>query len=60
MYDNRVLLVEDIEKEGASSSAASNPANNTEANYHPSVPSAISKGLVGLVNGEYQKYLPKI
>lgn len=58
VYDNRVLVVEGIEKEGPSSSAASDAAYT--ADYHPSGSSEISvEDLMGIVNKDYQKYLPQ-
>lgn len=58
-YDGKVLVLDDIEKEDASSSAR--PTTDfSEAETYPSAPSTISiKELIGLVNDEYRKYLPK-
>ena len=56
-YDGRVLVVEGIEKE-PSSSALPDRGNNLPE-QHPSGSSTISiRELYGLVNKEYQKYLP--
>ena len=58
-YDGRVLILDDIEKEDASSSAR--PATDfSVAETYPSAPSTVSvKELMELVNSDYQKYLPK-
>ena len=59
VYDNRVLVLEDIEKEEVSSSAATMAAETAAVN-HPSTSSEISiSELYELVNSEYAKDLPQ-
>ena len=54
-YDNRVLVLESIEKESTSSSVVANRAS-AQSDIHPSVLSAISVAeLYNLVNDEYKK-----
>ena len=58
VYDGKVLVLEGIEKEGPSSSAITDAAQNAAVNY-PSSPSAISvKDLLSLVKGDAEKYIP--
>ncbi len=56
-YDSRVLVLEEIEKKMLPVTAATMPVK-TGVNY-PSASSTISVAdLIGLVNSEYQRYLP--
>ena len=58
VYDNKVLLVESIEKEDASSSALT-ADGKAPAGKYPSASSVISVAdLIGLVKGDAAKYLP--
>lgn len=60
LYDGRVLLIEDIEKEDVSSSAASTNANSAKADNYPSTSSTIRiADLINLVNGKSLLYIPK-
>ena len=57
-YDGKVLVLEEIEKEGLSSSASSRA--ETAPDRHPSDPSEISiKDLLDLVKGDARKYIPE-
>ena len=57
-YDERVLLLDSIEKEAPSGSATANTEQSPPLS-HPSSASAIRvQDLLSLVNGEYQKYVP--
>ena len=59
VYDGKVLVLEGIEKESPSSSAATD-ATAKAAVYHPSGLSEISvKDLLALVKGDALKYVPK-
>jgi hypothetical protein len=59
-YDSRVLVLDSIEKEGVSSSAAAGTTETVEQEYHPSTPSTVSVAeLYELVNEEFRKYLPQ-
>ena len=58
-YDNKVLALEDIKKEDASSSIATMPDDLSGVNY-PSASSTIKvTELLGLVKGDSEKYVPK-
>jgi hypothetical protein len=58
-YDNKVLALEDIKKEDASSSIATMPDDLSGVNY-PSASSTIKvTELLGLVKGDAKKYVPK-
>lgn len=57
-YDNRVLVLESIEKESTSSSAASSNAFAQPDNYPSVLPTISVAELYNLVNDEYKKYLP--
>ena len=57
-YDGKVLVLEEIEKEGSSSSASSRA--ETAPDRYPSNPSKISiKDLLDLVKGDARKYIPE-
>jgi len=59
VYDGKVLVLENIEKESPSSSAATDAAEKA-AVYHPSGLSAISvKDLLSLVKGDAARYVPQ-
>ena len=60
-YDNKVLALESIEKEDASSSVQPTLAADQAAQgEHPSASFYITVAdLMGLVNGEARRYLPK-
>ena len=59
VYDNRVLVLEGIEKE-ASSSAESMAWQGPATDNYPSAPSEIRIAeFLPLVNSEYQRYLPQ-
>lgn len=58
VYDGKVLVVEEIKKE-ASSSALSGDQENLNPGEYPSASEISIEDLMGLVNSEYQKYLPK-
>lgn len=58
IYDGKVLVLEDIEKE-TSSSAPSSTRNNSEPDKHPSVSTISVKDLLDLVKGEDTKYIPQ-
>ncbi len=59
LYDSRVLVLDDIEKEDASSSAGPNLATGTKFGNYPLASSKISiADLYDLVNESYKKYLP--
>ncbi len=59
-YDGRVLELESIEKEEASSSVLTGTEINSVQGRYPSASSSIRVAdLYDLVNSEYQKYLPK-
>ena len=59
-YDGRVLELESIEKEEASSSALTSTELDSVRGEHPSASSDIRLAdLYDLVNSEYQKYLPQ-
>ena len=58
LYDSRVLVLDDIEKEDASSSAGPNLATGTKFGNYPLASSKISiADLYDLVNESYKKYL---
>lgn len=60
VYDGKVLVLESIEKEEASSSAPSTAPKTDAAEKYPSASSAISvKDLLGLVKGDAERYAPK-
>ena len=59
VYDGKVLVLEEIEKEGPSSSAITDTAQGAAVNY-PSGPSEISvKDLLALVKGDAARYVPQ-
>ena len=60
VYDGKVLVLEEIEKEGPSSSAITDTAQGAAVNY-PSGPSKISvKDLLALVKGDAARYVPQV
>ncbi len=58
VYDGKVLVLEEIEKE-TSSSAASSTQEDPEPDNHPSVSMISVKDLLDLVKGEDVKYIPQ-
>ena len=58
IYDGKVLVLEDVEKE-TSSSAPSSTRNESEPDKHPSVSTISVKDLLNLVKGEDTKYIPQ-
>ena len=58
IYDGKVLVLEDVEKE-TSSSAPSSTRNKSEPDKHPSVSTISVKDLLDLVKGEDAKYIPQ-
>lgn len=59
VYDSKVLVLDEIEKGAASSSAPSGVNHKSTQGKYPSATPIISVvDLLGLVNGDYQKYIP--
>lgn len=57
VYDGKVLVLEDIEKE--TSSSAASPSANAELDNHPSASEISVAELLNLVKGEDTKYIPQ-